>query len=921
MKTFTTQILSIAILVTLPSWASAQIFNGDLTLSTQAQVDAFNYTEVTGWLTIGSSLSDINSLQPLSKLTKVGGDLRINHNDQLQDLQGLENLINIEDGFYIENNASLTSLQGLKNLTTTGWFQIENNASLTSLQGLDNLSSIEGLHIGNNDQLKNLQGLESLTKIGGATGTVSIEGNAGLISLQGLDNLSSINNLVITDNDQLQNLKGLENLTLVPSILIYDNDQLEDLEGLDNALDNPNTEDIVIVSNPKLKSLKRLKNIIALGDLTISQNDQLQDLQGLENLTTVGSVFEIAGNVSLTSLQALANLNSIFSLVISGNDQLQDLRGLENLTVIHNVLRISGNDQLQDLQGLENLTTINGALDIEGNTELTSLQVLKNLSLVGSLTIEDNDQLQNLRGLENISSVQNITIVDNDQLEDLEGLDNALDNIAETGLLRIADNPKLTSLNKLKNITALRSLTISNNSQLQDLQGLENLTRVSREDVSITNNASLTSIEGLKNLTAIGTSLQIMNNPVLVSLQGLESLQSVRTLKMTDNTQLDDCCAIADLVSKAKGKITIKNNASNCNSVEAIQESCPPVITGFTLINATTDQDISDLELTNTPAVINILETGMHLNIRANAVGQVGSVVFALDGVIINKENVFPYALAGDEPPGDYRSWTPTLGRHTLTATPYEGKNGKGQAGEALTLEFVVVDQALAIISFTLVTTDDDQDQYELKDGSTISLQQFDPTKLNIRANTYPDEVGSVVFDLNAVKNFRTENVSPYALAGDEPPGDYKDYTFTAGTYHLTATPYARPRGRGEAGTPLSITFEVVEDPMAVARTMPATSPKTKAVAVKAEDLSAELHAEQIWVYPNPSEGLLSIRLPDTAQAVNLYLYNAQGYQVMETIGGSEGSLTLDISHLASGMYVLKVASDKMSEMHRILLK
>jgi len=36
---------------------SAQVYNGDLTLTSQAQVDAFNYTEVTGDLTINESVA------------------------------------------------------------------------------------------------------------------------------------------------------------------------------------------------------------------------------------------------------------------------------------------------------------------------------------------------------------------------------------------------------------------------------------------------------------------------------------------------------------------------------------------------------------------------------------------------------------------------------------------------------------------------------------------------------------------------------------------------------------------------------------------------------------------------------------------------------------------------------------------------
>ncbi|MEO1438068.1 MAG: DUF5060 domain-containing protein, partial [Bacteroidota bacterium] len=54
-------------------------------------------------------------------------------------------------------------------------------------------------------------------------------------------------------------------------------------------------------------------------------------------------------------------------------------------------------------------------------------------------------------------------------------------------------------------------------------------------------------------------------------------------------------------------------------------------------------------------------------------------------------ESAAPYALAGDAS-GDYNAWTPTLGLHTLSATPYSTSGGNGTAGTALTIQFVVID-------------------------------------------------------------------------------------------------------------------------------------------------------------------------------------------------------------------------------------
>ena len=65
-------------------------------------------------------------------------------------------------------------------------------------------------------------------------------------------------------------------------------------------------------------------------------------------------------------------------------------------------------------------------------------------------------------------------------------------------------------------------------------------------------------------------------------------------------------------------------------------------------------------------------------------------MVFGYDGnPNIQTENQAPFALAGDNN-GNYAAWTPTLGAHTLSATPYEQSGGSGNAGTALSINFTV---------------------------------------------------------------------------------------------------------------------------------------------------------------------------------------------------------------------------------------
>ncbi|MFW6162106.1 MAG: DUF5060 domain-containing protein, partial [Planctomycetota bacterium] len=109
-------------------------------------------------------------------------------------------------------------------------------------------------------------------------------------------------------------------------------------------------------------------------------------------------------------------------------------------------------------------------------------------------------------------------------------------------------------------------------------------------------------------------------------------------------------------------------------------------VTGLTLVDADRDRDIRPLK---NGATIDLERDGGDLNIRADVKGRVGSVRFAIDGRTVQTENQAPYALGGDRD-GDYGSWTPDGGKHTLTATPYPRYNAQGPAGKALRITFSV---------------------------------------------------------------------------------------------------------------------------------------------------------------------------------------------------------------------------------------
>jgi hypothetical protein len=92
----------------------------------------------------------------------------------------------------------------------------------------------------------------------------------------------------------------------------------------------------------------------------------------------------------------------------------------------------------------------------------------------------------------------------------------------------------------------------------------------------------------------------------------------------------------------------------------------------------------------------------------------------------------------------------------------------------------------------------------------TIDFNSIGTTNINIRANTDPATVGSVVFNLDSDPTYQIESGAPYALASDN-AGDYFAWTPSLGAHMVIATPYSEADGGGTAGTPLMLNFNVVD--------------------------------------------------------------------------------------------------------------
>jgi len=237
---------------------------GDYYFSTQTDIDNFqtNFpgcTELEGNVKIWGE--DIISLEGLSVITSILGDLELRNNPALISLNGLEGLTDIVGSITLSGNDALVNLEGMEGVTSIGDFMISDNESLVNLIGVEGLTSIGGgFYINGNESLTSTTGLGNLATIGG---TLSIGcgwgvlSNPNLASLAGLENLNSIGDgLCIEGNTELNSLIALGNLTSVggeynEEIRIIENESLTSLAGLDNIVPE-SIEAIIIEDNAQL---------------------------------------------------------------------------------------------------------------------------------------------------------------------------------------------------------------------------------------------------------------------------------------------------------------------------------------------------------------------------------------------------------------------------------------------------------------------------------------------------------------------------------------------------------------------------------------------------------------------------------------------------------------------------------------------
>ena len=467
------------------------VSSGEIYLSSQTEIDSFveTYGECEATL-YGLTVSEGENLNGLSKLNRIGGDLRL-MSSTLEDASGLSNVESV-DGVLDISNSKLTDLSAFSNLKAVSSVYIQYNERLSSLEGLSGISGeLNEVHVNGNPRITTLAGLSGITGVN----SLYIYYNEALQNLDALSNLQFIkNNLGIEANASLLNVDGLSNITeIAGSTYVSGNAALTNLDGLSNVTrfgsEYESWTGLTIANNGALTDLNGFLDVQEIGYLWIYGNGSLGSCEGMAPVLGYGddvanvydanvqsnregcnSVKEIVASYDGSELVRPTYCASKEVIVLKDQSEIDQftstygdcsitpfglsVSGGSNLSGLSGLVRIKGelsidSEVLEDLSGLSSLEVVEGELTIN-NGLMTSLEGLAGLTKVGGLKLTNNNLVTKLTGLANLPiTMNNLVIADNEALESLSGLAQVT---SLTGDLQVRGNPTLSSCLEIVNV-------------------------------------------------------------------------------------------------------------------------------------------------------------------------------------------------------------------------------------------------------------------------------------------------------------------------------------------------------------------------------------------------------------------------------------------------------------------------------------
>lgn len=261
--------------------------------------------------------------------------------------------------------------------------------------------------------------------------------------------------------------------------------------------------------------------------------------------TSIAHAQVLNGNASLFTQTAVNNFNFTEvtgSIIINGGplfnggDPITDLSPLESLEKVGGFFQIAAVDD--PVVNLPNL--------VESGTSPNSQQFGRTFQILlnPNMTTLSLPLLQKTGGLLFISSNASLQSIDLPSLEATNVFENS------TSGFFVSSNPEMTSL-------AFPNLTSS-------------------DAISIQSNSKLTVVNGPNGLSSVASGFSISFNVILSTITGFNSLSSVGSdFRLRNNSLLSDCCLFKPLLESPGaigGNTEVFNNANGCQSPTEILE-------------------------------------------------------------------------------------------------------------------------------------------------------------------------------------------------------------------------------------------------------------------------------------------------------------------------------------------------------------
>lgn len=493
------------------------VYTGNLTLTTQNQVDVFltnSVGKIDGDLILNPSTN--LDFSPLSLLTEVTGKFELADNANQTTLTGFDCLETIGGHFAIgifdfgeKGNPNLTSISGFSTLNSVGsgpnggYFQISFNNALETIPTFSALTSINGLFgIQLNNALKAIpdNGFSALTSIGGFF-LLNFNPTLQTIGTNAFTSLSSIEgDFNFYNNDTLQTI-GINTFTALITV-----------EGDFNFFNNHSLQTIPTNAFSALAFVSE--------GFSFSDNAALMSIPAFSALTSISGNFSFSNNTGLMSIPinafgALTTINGSFE--ISGNATLQTIpqNAFSTLTSVDGDFQISGNAALQAIpqNAFPTLTSVGGeGFAIVSNSTLHTISqsAFPSLqSVPGEFYISINPSLQTIHtnAFSALTSVGgNLSIYNNPALQTLHA--NAFPALTSVdGGVGIG----LTALSKISSFSLLDSigdvLHISDNNNLESITGFPKLYPAAiLGTTTVNNNPMLNCTNPIPNFTPVDVS-------------------------------------------------------------------------------------------------------------------------------------------------------------------------------------------------------------------------------------------------------------------------------------------------------------------------------------------------------------------------------------------------------------------------------